>query len=764
VNWVQPMMTATLRLTVSPKNKKRMVFVVHGDASSATFSGPAIADGERLQAELSKHDYSDDTQRARVLRRFADEFVPHGFATWFRQWISDWDRESVLCVHAEDRRLSALPWAEILLPTGAAAGRSWVARVCHPRAQRPPPAPKPSVRMLLAAWADLTGHTMAGVLREMHEFPGKVDRGHLSVQILAEPTRRQFLYACEKDRAALLHISSPSLIDDRGLLAIPTTVEPSKSGSSRRRPPTLGFPGIDAVALADLNTALSKTDELRMVVINTCHAERGCEQIARALGVVSIGWPALVTDDVAADFTFYFYQRLLEGSTPLAAIRSFARTIGSKTPVDLPVVWLPSPEWAAWCPLAETDSVPKPVSRAARAAPPGKRTRKKAAAAARLALAEVPLIETGSTAVQGGTPSEPAMIPSSRGLRLEFRPRAAINPALLVNGLHPIEHLSIESPCEQEMHLCIECDTGADTSTFRQTVALKKGVVPVGTTDIHFPALHELIERHARRRRISFTATLTTPGGEEVAGQTRTAQWMGAKEWLDQEDTWAFIPAFVNPFDEGVLKVFEVAKKVLRTLGHPSDTFNGYQQGDTADYVSTQMKAIFQTLRDDSIGLTYIAPPGSPIFDSSKRPCGQVVRTHAEVVERKLGTCHDLALLVAACAEYIGIRPLICLIPGHTFVAYWLTSTAQERYWSGRERRLRTGKFGESWTMTDGRELLRLVSKGEVALVEATFVCQREKTFEEARAYRAAQVKSADKDRLDVAIDIFAARREIQPV
>jgi hypothetical protein len=397
------------------------------------------------------------------------------------------------------------------------------------------------------------------------------------------------------------------------------------------------------------------------------------------------------------------------------------------------------------------------------AAPPPRPTLGEPAPAGGESAAAAAMAEPNAPAVTLNPPLPTSPIP---GFRLEFRPRSAINPALLVNGLHPIEHINIESPGEQEVHLCIVCDTGADTSTYRQTVRLRKGVVPVTTSDIHFPALHELIERHAHRRRISFTATLTDPRGQEITGQTRTSLWMGAKEWLDQEDTWAFIPAFVNPFDDGVIKVFELAKKVLRTLGNPSDNFTGYRQNPPSpEYVSTQMKAIFQTLRDDTIGLTYISPPGSPVFDSSsQRAIGQVVRTHGEVIERRLGTCHDLALLLAACAEYVGIRPLIGLLPGHTFVGYWTGTAAQEKYWKDREGRLRTSKFGETWTITDGEELLRLVTRGEMALLEATYVCQREKTFDEACKCRAETLKKSDRELLDVMIDIYAARREVQPV
>jgi hypothetical protein len=238
---------------------------------------------------------------------------------------------------------------------------------------------------------------------------------------------------------------------------------------------------------------------------------------------------------------------------------------------------------------------------------------------------------------------------------------------------------------------------------------------------------------------------------------------MGHKEWLDQEGAWAFIPAFVNPYDEGVLKVFDQAKRVLRTIGDPGDAFDGYQRSDGA-YVSKQIQSIFQTLRDDSIGITYISPPGGPVYDAAKRPCGQVIRTHAEVVERKAGTCHDLALLFAACSEYVRIRPLVLLAPGHTYFGYWTGVPSHERFWTRSERRLRAPEFGASWTITDGPEVLALVENGDVRVVETTLACERGETFERACAKGLERLKGDSEGSFQVALDVYAARGEVQPV
>ncbi len=739
------MKSATIRCVVS--QKKRIEFEIISGGAREKFAGPSMGIANELKAELVQCQFSEGSQRKAAIQRYREAFQPPKLASWIRQWASNSSNENVLCVNAVNPVLIALPWSELLIPRGAISGDVAVARVAGLNATRPPAA-RTSLTMLMAGWANLMGYELPGVRREMNDFAGKIDLARMQVRVVIEPTGQQLLIECEKTLADFLHFSPPAVIDDGGQLALPVTSDRSRTSASSP---------FSLIPLASIYKALGENRRLSMVVINACEAGgRACGDVAKELNVLSIGWPALVTDDMAADFTFYFYQRLLEGLSPIAAVLSFARTIGSAlSRSEVPTVWLPSPDWVEWLPfpqaaqpIAESSTRETARTQVATGAP--SEERQPTSAMGTLG---------GEIVLQPGTSETPPL----SGVKLEFRPRPTINPALLVNGLHPIEHLSIESPIAQDGNLCIQCDTGANISIFRQTIHLKTGVVPVNVENIYFPALHELVERHGRRRRVSFTATVTSANGVELASQTTSVLWMGPKEWLDQEDSWAFIPAFVNPWDDGVVKVFEIAKRVLRTLGDPGDTFCGYQAvSKRPDYVSTQMKAIFQTLRD-SIEVTYISPPGSPVFDrTSKHVVGQIVRTHTEVIDRKLGTCHDIALLIAACAEYIGVHPLLLLVTGHTFVGYWMTQKAQQEYWSS--RLIRTGRFGESWTITDGAEISRLIGRRKIVLIEATYVCERDRTFEEACSRRADTFDSKIKDLLDVAIDVFAARHEISPV
>ena len=48
------------------------------------------------------------------------------------------------------------------------------------------------------------------------------------------------------------------------------------------------------------------------------------------------------------------------------------------------------------------------------------------------------------------------------------------------------------------------------------------------------------------------------------------------------------------------------------------------------------------------------------------------VRSPGTLLKSKLGTCLDLALLFAACAEQAGLNPVIGLSEGHAFCGVWL--------------------------------------------------------------------------------------------
>ena len=98
--------------------------------------------------------------------------------------------------------------------------------------------------------------------------------------------------------------------------------------------------------------------------------------------------------------------------------------------------------------------------------------------------------------------------------------------------------------------------------------------------------------------------------------------------------------------------------------------------GETLDekckYIDAQVRAIWWALvHDYAIG--YINPPPSFVENEQR------LRTPSEVVQGKRGTCIDLALLLAACLEYIEIYPVIFLLRDHAFPGYWRSEPGYQR-------------------------------------------------------------------------------------
>ena len=102
-------------------------------------------------------------------------------------------------------------------------------------------------------------------------------------------------------------------------------------------------------------------------------------------------------------------------------------------------------------------------------------------------------------------------------------------------------------------------------------------------------------------------------------------------------------------------------------------------EGDPAEVcesVDLQVRAIWSALMLD-FPLAYINPP--PTFtDKSQR-----IRTPSDTIAGRRGTCIDLAVLLAACLEYVDIHPVIVLLLGHAFPAYWRHSDYLEHFMSG---------------------------------------------------------------------------------
>ncbi|MFZ3579161.1 DUF3320 domain-containing protein [Virgibacillus sp. DJP39] len=122
------------------------------------------------------------------------------------------------------------------------------------------------------------------------------------------------------------------------------------------------------------------------------------------------------------------------------------------------------------------------------------------------------------------------------------------------------------------------------------------------------------------------------------------------------------ISSFITPNRPFVMDIVKQASNIMHN-NTEVNSMDGYQSGDP-NRVLAQLSAIFSAIQSHNIA--YANPPAS--FEQQ----GQKIRFPDMIQEHRLGTCLDLTLLYAACAEAIGIHSIIVFLQGHAFPAFWL--------------------------------------------------------------------------------------------
>ncbi len=257
--------------------------------------------------------------------------------------------------------------------------------------------------------------------------------------------------------------------------------------------------------------------------------------------------------------------------------------------------------------------------------------------------------------------------------------------------------------------------------------------------------------------------------------QTHRVTLLPIDEWRFDTDNYRWLPSFVLPRDPAVLRVIDSAQRYLMALRDDATAgFDGYQCVDgrhppkpaDCSLVDMQVRAIWSSLLYEC-PLSYINPP--PVFtDSSQR-----LRTPSDCVDGKRGTCIDLALLLAACLEYVEIYPTIFLLKTHAFPAYWRHDSYHEDFRAARDAAVdeesdivnnrQAGSVGQKhgwdFQVSEYREILAEVQAGHLVPLETTLVTGRGSFAE---AIDSGIKNLASRREFESMLDILLARTDLQ--
>lgn len=218
--------------------------------------------------------------------------------------------------------------------------------------------------------------------------------------------------------------------------------------------------------------------------------------------------------------------------------------------------------------------------------------------------------------------------------------------------------------------------------------------------------------------------------GKTLAELRKPVELLAYNQWGGSSFMPELLAAFSTPNDPAIDKVLRNASEILRQAGRP-DHLDGYMSL-SRQRIWEMASAIYAAIAN--LSLAYALPPKS--FERE----GQKVRLPSHILEGRIGTCLDTAMLFASAFEQAGLHPVVALPQGHALTGVWLQPMSL------------------SSVVIDEAEVLRKrIDSGELALIETTCVTAQQ-SFSEALEAAQHSIRHEDDVTFAAALDIHQAR------
>ncbi len=233
----------------------------------------------------------------------------------------------------------------------------------------------------------------------------------------------------------------------------------------------------------------------------------------------------------------------------------------------------------------------------------------------------------------------------------------------------------------------------------------------------------------------SIRVTLRDAAGVPVARHESPVAVLAGNQWRANPLQLGIelLAAFVQPNSPAIAPLLvEASDRLQQTTGSPA--LDGYQQG-SRERVDSIVGAIYESMRARDI--RYSAPPASWGLD------GQKVRTPAEVLDGRIGTCLDTTVTLAAALEEAGINSTLWLLDGHIFLGYWRDDASLD-----------------GPAQMDAAEAVNYVGLGQIEVVETTFLTggASSRPFADARRHHHTETLARDTSLILGITDIMQSR------
>ena len=320
-------------------------------------------------------------------------------------------------------------------------------------------------------------------------------------------------------------------------------------------------------------------------------------------------------------------------------------------------------------------------------------------------------------------------------VEIEIDAAKIVNYAAVQNDVPIIHHIKILNKSELELkdfELRIGCNPDLYIGQRFKFEKLIAGEMRTFTqTKLNLGPNHKFLSDLNEAEQGQLIIKIYAPGFEETIKMV-PIQILARNEWGATLGLTELLSAHVQPNSSQVDRIVAQASVLLKK-SNSNLSMNGYQSKNR-EYVWKQVNAIYRTLC--LMDFQYAPPPAS--FEKT----GQKIRTPEQILDTKLVTCLDTAVLMAACFEQAGLNAVVFVKEGHAWVGVWLIDTC----------------FGQA--VEDSPQAIRKrVASGELLLLETTVITHTEPpTMRKAKADAEIYLEDDQQNSFQFAIDIKRSR------
>lgn len=342
--------------------------------------------------------------------------------------------------------------------------------------------------------------------------------------------------------------------------------------------------------------------------------------------------------------------------------------------------------------------------------------------------------ELEATPPNAGTPDEEAAPVVEDILRIDIESDPTLGFASIQNAVPVIRSLRVTNAGDhalEHVELLVDCNP-----RFAASVKLRFDKLGPGETRVISPLDLQADHAYLSNLTEAVTAGISVTAqaqGLALGTSTNKVEVLAYDQWAGMRALPELLAAFSMPNNPAVDRLQSKASAILHKAD-PHLSMDGYQSKNR-EVVWKQVSAIYSALAAE--GLHYAEPPAS--FGTS----GQKIRTPDRVLDHRVATCLDLAMLFASCFEQAGLRSVVLLKEGHAWVGVWLHPAS----------------FPNPLT-DDVQAVRKRVDSGEFLVFETTGIAKHEAYRPSLRiAMEQGNAHLLEEEAFRYAVDIYRARQ-----